>query len=235
MTKQIKSKERVADHGEVFTNEREVKAMCDLVNDECERIDSRFLEPACGDGNFLAEILNRKLNIVESRYKKNKSDYEKFSFLACTSIYGVELLSDNAQICRDRMVSIWTERYIKLFKKVDADMQKVIKYVFSKNIVCGNALTLMCVDDKQQDTKEPIIFIEWSFVKGILVKRREFRLDVLLKEGLDDKKKNKQESLFDNPEDNYSIYLEKDTKNDIYIPKPMKEYPPTNFRKLTED
>ena len=63
MAKQIKSKQRVADHGEVFTDEKEVGAMCDLVIEETQRIDSRFLEPACGDGNFLIEILKRKLNI----------------------------------------------------------------------------------------------------------------------------------------------------------------------------
>lgn len=71
MEKQVKSKERVADRGEVFTAEREVKAMCDLVKDETERIDSRFLEPACGDGNFLAEILRRKLEVVKNKYKKS--------------------------------------------------------------------------------------------------------------------------------------------------------------------
>lgn len=90
MEKQVKSKQRVAEHGEVFTNEREVKAMCDLVSQECNRIDSRFLEPACGNGNFLAEILRRKLVVVKNRYKKSADDYEKYSVIAVTSIYGVE-------------------------------------------------------------------------------------------------------------------------------------------------
>ena len=71
---QTKSKQRVADHGEVFTSEREVNAMLDLVKHETERIDSRFLEPACGNGNFLAEILRRKLNVVKRRYGKNPFD-----------------------------------------------------------------------------------------------------------------------------------------------------------------
>lgn len=77
MEKQIKSKKRVADHGEVFTAEREVNAMLDLVKQETERVDSRFLEPACGDGNFLAEILRRKLKEVRRKYKRSPFDYEK--------------------------------------------------------------------------------------------------------------------------------------------------------------
>ena len=108
MAKQVKSKQRVADHGEVFTAEREVKAMCDLVADECLRIDSRFLEPACGDGNFLAEILTRKLDVVIKKYKRNPVDYEKNALLALGSIYGVELLFDNVleigrASCRERV------------------------------------------------------------------------------------------------------------------------------------
>ena len=82
VTKQVKSKQRVADHGEVFTNEREVKAMCDLVAQECNRIDSRFLEPACGNGNFLAEILTRKLATAKRLYKSNPYDFDRYSVLA---------------------------------------------------------------------------------------------------------------------------------------------------------
>ena len=100
---QTKSKQRVRDHGEVFTADREVKAMCDLVKDECERIDSRFLEPACGNGNFLAEILTRKLFSVKKLYKYSPFDYERYAVLAVTSIYGVELLADNAEECRERL------------------------------------------------------------------------------------------------------------------------------------
>ena len=95
MTKQVKSKQRVADHGEVFTAEREVKAMCDLVADECLRIDSRFLEPACWNGNFLTEILSRKLDVVTKRYKKSPYDYERNALLALGSIYGVDIMPDN--------------------------------------------------------------------------------------------------------------------------------------------
>ena len=95
MTKQIKSKNRVSYHGEVFTNEQEVNAMLDLVKDETDRIESRFLEPACGNGNFLAEILRRKLVRVKRQYTRNNLEYTKNSFLALTSIYGIDILEDN--------------------------------------------------------------------------------------------------------------------------------------------
>jgi len=100
VTKQVKSKQRVTDHGEVFTAEREVIAMCDLVKQETERIDSRFLEPACGDGNFLAEVLSRKLAIVKKKYKRSAYDYERNSLLGVSSIYGVDILIDNVIACR---------------------------------------------------------------------------------------------------------------------------------------
>lgn len=111
---QIKSKKRVSDYGEVFTAEREVKAMCDLVKDETERIESRFLEPACGNGNFLAEVLERKLSVVKKRYGKSPSDYERYSVLAITSIYGVDIMEDNAQECRERLFQIWDQAYTKV-------------------------------------------------------------------------------------------------------------------------
>ena len=107
MGTQIKSKDRVAAHGEVFTNPREVNAMLDLVKQETERIDSRFLEPACGDGNFLIEILRRKLSICESRVKSKQYtqlQYEKDSVQSFSSIYGIEILEDNAKACRKRLL-----------------------------------------------------------------------------------------------------------------------------------
>ena len=137
MAKQVKSKQRVEEHGEVFTAEREVKAMCDLVADECMRIDSRFLEPACGEGNFLVEILTRKLDVVTKKYKRNSVDYEKNSLLALGSIYGVELLMDNVQACRDRLFKIWDKAYQKAVKKIDRkDMvRESAKYILEKNII----------------------------------------------------------------------------------------------------
>ena len=116
MSDQVKSKKRVADHGEVFTSEREVNAMLDLVKQETERIDSRFLEPACGTGNFLVEILNRKLKIVKDRYKKSQIEFERNAIIAISSIYGVDILQDNAIECRDRLFEIFEVIYTRLYK-----------------------------------------------------------------------------------------------------------------------
>ena len=109
--KQVKSKQRVADHGEVFTAEREVNAMLDLVKQETERIESRFLEPACGEGAFLTEILRRKLAVVKKRYGKSPFDYERYAVLAVSSIYGVDILADNAEVCRSNLFDIWNREY----------------------------------------------------------------------------------------------------------------------------
>ena len=114
MAGQIKSKERVADHGEVFTNEREVNAMLDMVKPETERVESRFLEPACGNGNFLAEVLRRKLEVVDRKYKKLPADWEKFSIVALSSLYGVDILSDNVEECQERLFEIWNKSAMSL-------------------------------------------------------------------------------------------------------------------------
>lgn len=181
MEKQIKSRQRVADHGEVYTNSREVRAMCDLVSDECNRIDSRFLEPACGDGNFLAEILGRKLAVVKKKYKKSVIDYEKNSLLAVSSIYGVDILADNVSACRERLFKIWQKEYKSIVKSAyNEDTEKSIIFILSKNIVCGNALTLMCVDDEGKDTDTPIVFSEWAFIMGANMQRQDFTFSELL-------------------------------------------------------
>lgn len=227
--KQIKSKERVRDQGEVFTNEREVKAMCDLVDQECNRIDSRFLEPACGDGNFLAEILTRKLNRCKELYKKNPYDYERYSILAITSIYGVDLMQDNAEECRSRLFELWNKEYESVCKKnCNNETRKAVIYILSQNILCGNALTLMQVDDNQQDTDKPIIFPEWSLLMGTKLKRRDFRLDVLLKAN---SKPDKQSSLLD---DELSEYLSINPVTGEYMPEPIKIYPAVHYKKIME-
>lgn len=179
--KPIKAKKRVADHGEVFTSEREVNAMIDLVKHEAERIESRFLEPACGDGNFLAEILRRKLAVVKKKYKKSKSDYEKFAVLAASSIYGVDILLDNVVTCRERLFAIWDKEYRAVCKKeVNEDCRKAVIFILEKNIVCGNALSLKKVDEKGNDTVEPIIFSEWALVKGFYLQCSDYTFDKLL-------------------------------------------------------
>ena len=179
---QVKSKQRVADHGEVFTSEREVKAMLDLVKQETERIDSRFLEPACGDGNFLAEILRRKLAVVKKQYGKSPSDFEKYAVLAATSIYGVDILQDNVDEWQNRMFEIGDEEYSAVLKnEVNQDCREAVRFILSRNIVCGNALSLMKVDAFGWDTAEPIVFSEWAFVTGSMMQRSDYTFDKLLK------------------------------------------------------
>lgn len=231
---QTKSKERIRNNGEVFTAEREVKAMCDLVDNMCNDYSKRFLEPACGNGNFLAEILSRKLTSIKKTYKRSSYDYERFSVFAVSSIYGVELLQDNVIECRDRLFAIWDKEYKSVCKKDCNDQTRdAVKYILSKNILCGNALTLMQVDENQQDTTEPIIFPEWSVVGGTNLKRRDFRLDVLLKVG-EKPQEQKQKSLFDREDDIYK-YLTQNPVTGEYIAKPIREYPQLPYRRIQEN
>lgn len=174
---QVKSRQRVTDHGEVFTAPREVNAMLDLVKPETERIDSRFLEPACGDGNFLVEILRRKLVVVKRKYKRSHLDYEKNSILAITSIYGVDILKDNVEACRDRLFEIWNNEYTEICKKdANDESREAVKFILERNILCGDALTMRANDGG------PIIFSEWAFITGSNLQRSEYRLDKLLDE-----------------------------------------------------
>ena len=179
-TQQVTSRERVQQHGEVFTNEREVNAMLNLVKHETERIDSRFLEPACGDGNFLAEILRRKLrvcrNLVEQR-KNTQLEYEKNTVLAVSSIYGIELLPDNAMTCRERLFRIFCDEYHALYgDSVKVECMHSIRYLLSKNIIIGNALTYHRVDNPD----EWIIISEWSLLGGGMMNRRDYEFSYLV-------------------------------------------------------
>ncbi len=232
---QTKSKERVRNHGEVFTSEREVKAMCDLVKEETERIDSRFLEPACGDGNFLAEIISRKIEVVKRKYKKSPLDYEKNAVLAISSVYGVDILQDNVLACRDRLFKIWDKAYKTICKNDCNDQtREAVKFILSKNIICGNALTLKCVDENGNDTNEPIVFSEWAFISNSQIKRRDFRFDVLLKENDDADMYDTQLSIFGN-EANGSEHWMIDPITKEPIPRPIKEYSPVNYRSVQEN
>lgn len=210
---QTKSKQRVADHGEVFTAEREVKAMCDLVKEETERIESRFLEPACGNGNFLAEVLSRKLAVVKSRYGETPSEYEKYSVLAITSLYGVELLPDNTAECRARLFAIWNEAYTaNNDQAADDKCRKAVQFILAKNILCGDALTL------QQADGSPIIFAEWSLVGENKIKRRDFAFNELL---------SAQEQWTTD-----MIDWEYDKEAGAFFPPPIRVYPPTDYRSV---
>jgi len=207
MKNQVKSKKRVTDFGEVNTSEREVNAMLDLVKQETERLDSRFLEPACGDGNFLIEVLNRKLEILVKKYKKNQYEFEKNSVVVVGSIYGVDFLQDNAQSARDRLFDRFIEVYEKHFKEhLNNNLIKSIKFILDKNIIHGDALTL-----KHVDNENPVTFCEWAIVNNKL-KRRDFTLSDLLA---------------------YSPFekgtLFSDLGEEVNIPDPIKEYPLVNY------
>ena len=180
-TSQIKSKERVAQRGEVFTAEREVNAMLDLVANECLRPDSRFLEPACGDGNFLSAILRRKLSELKRKYKKSPRDYEKLSIVAIGSLYGVDIMNDNVEACRQRLFSIWDEEYTAHCKADASDeARQAARFIISRNIINGNALTLMCVDAEGNDTKAPIVFSEWTLISNNQMQRSDYTMADLL-------------------------------------------------------
>lgn len=233
MTQQVKSRQRVTDHGEVFTAEREVNAMLDLVKQETERIDSRFLEPACGDGNFLSEILRRKLSVVESKYKKNPADYEKYAILALTSIYGVDILQDNVEECRERLFTIWNKAYTSHCKQECRDESRVAaRFILERNILCGNALTLKKVNAEGKDTDDPIIFSEWVFTSEQSIKRSDYRLDVLMNENPDKNQYDTQLSIFKEDANGMDNWMNDPEDPQKSIPKPIKEYSPAYYWKV---
>lgn len=218
-TKQIKSRQRVAQHGEVFTNPREVNAMLDLVRDESFRLDSRFLEPACGDGNFLIEILRRKLSLIENI--KSQTEWEFKSLIAVGSCYGIELLEDNAEACRQRLFAEVVETQASCLRNVVASKcssspiageapayQRSLRYMLQKNIVCGDALTYRTADGK------PITFCEWTPIAGSMqFARRDFQFDFLVNQ-------THQYSLFDEQGEAQSF------------DEPVRSYPPLHYTQL---
>lgn len=166
----VKSKQRVADHGEVFTPPWLVEAMLDLVKDETQRIDSRFLEPACGSGNFLVQVLRRKLAAVELRYGKSDFERRHYALLALMCIYGIELLADNIAECRANLLEIFAA-YLNLGEA--DDLYRAAGQVLSLNLVHGDALTMKGSDGT------PITFAEWGYLGKGRFQRRDFRFDVL--------------------------------------------------------
>ena len=218
-TEQIKSRQRVADHGEVFTAEREVNAMLDLVKEETERIDSRFLEPACGTGNFLVEILRRKMEVVRRRFARNHFEYDLASAQAVSSIYGIELLPDNVENCRQRLFAQYLDTYRShLSAETSSELQRCIRFLLRKNILCGDALTML-----QQDSL-PITFCEWTFIgmEG-KVKRRDYELAELLRN-----------VEFDKPKPGEYGNLFSDLDEPVFVPLPKREYPLTDYLKLPD-
>lgn len=202
----IKSKRRVADHGEVFTPEWLVEAMLNLVKDETERIDSRFLESACGSGNFLVEVLWRKLAAVERKFGKNDYERRSYALLALMCIYGIELLPDNIDECRSNLLEIFA-KYLSL--DASDDLYHAASYVLSQNLVHGNALTMLAND------LQPITFAEWGYLGKGKFQRRDFRLDTLT------------QSAAWSAEGDMFAALE---KHDVF--QPIKAYPPLTVAEL---
>ncbi len=167
---QTKSKQRVADHGEVFTPPWLVEKMLDLVKGETERIDSRFLEPACGSGNFLVPVLQRKLAAVERAYGKSEFEKRHYALQALTCIYGIELLADNIAECRANMLDVFAS-YLGLDES--DELYRAASHVLSLNLIHGDAMTMRAADGS------PITVVEWGYIGRGKFQRRDFRLDVL--------------------------------------------------------
>ncbi len=202
----VKSKQRVADHGEVFTPPWMVEAMLDLVKGESERIDSRFLEPACGSGNFLVQVLQRKLAAVEQKFGKSNFEKQQYSLLGLMCIYGIELLTDNIAECRANLLEIFSE-YLNL--DPSDELRRAGYYVLSQNLVHGDALKMRTHDAQR------ITFAEWGYLGKGKFQRRDFLLDTLT-----------QSSAF-SAEDSLFAHL---GKHDIFTP--TKTYPPMTVSDL---
>ncbi len=202
----VKSKQRVADHGEVFTPEWMVEAMLDLIKGETERIDSRFLESACGDGNFLVQVLRRKLAAVELKYGKSDFERRHYALLGLMCIYGIELLADNIADCRRKLLEIFAE-YLNL--DPTDDLYRAAVSVLSQNLIHGDALTMRTHDALA------ITFAEWGYLGKGKFQRRDFRFDSLT-----------QSAAF-SAEDSLFAHL---GKHEIFIPS--KTYPPMTVSEL---
>jgi hypothetical protein len=210
MARSAPNRQRIIDHGEVFTPPSLVDDMLDLVAHECERIDSRFLEPACGDGNFLAEVLRRKLATVDGRNTRNRDKWERDAILAICSLYGIDLLADNIAACRDRLLKLVNDAHDARFKShLPEEAIRAAAYILSRNILQGDALTLRTARDR------PIVFPEWSPVNGGMLKRRDFEYDHLLDHAHVAK-----------------LPLFSDLGKDVFVPIPVGEFPPCHYLKV---
>ena len=213
MMHNIKGKERVENFGEVNTSAKEIDGILDMLVNEVNRVDSKFYEPACGDGNFLTEILKRKINFIEAKYKKNKNSFQRNLFLIVCNLYGVDILQDNIFICRERLLNILKDTCYRNLK--NCSYEKLIdsmKFVISKNILWGDALTL-----ERVDSQTPIIFSEWSFVNKNLVKRINYKLSSIVE----------SEFILDTP-------LFSDLGEDVYMPSPVKVFELQNYLDLKD-
>ena len=221
---QIKSRKRVAERGEVFTAEREVNAMLDLVKQETERIDSRFLEPACGTGNFLVEILRRKLEVIRRQYQKQLGELELQTTIALSSIYGVDIMKDNVEECCGRLLDIVCNWYAEVHPLQKAPSQKLSStwsYLLHRNILWDDALTLRePVGEKatiiEKQNAKPITFSEWSFIRDMVI-RKDFHLAALV-----------QAQSASVP------FVKNDQGGEVYLPpEPINEFRPIHYLKIS--
>jgi hypothetical protein len=166
----VRSKGRVNAYGEVFTSEWMISAMLDLVKGESERVDSRVLEPACGSGNFLAQVLTRKLATVDSRYGKSEFERKHHALLGLMCMYGIELLADNVAECRANLLEIFNDH---LGASQTDEIHRAAAFILSLNIINGDSLA-MCMADGQS-----ITFAEWGYLGKGKYQRRDFRLSTL--------------------------------------------------------
>jgi len=212
MAQTTNDRQRIIDHGEVFTPPGLVNDMLDLVAHECERIESRFLEPACGDGNFLAEVLRRKLLTVDKRNTRNRDKWERDAVLCVCSLYGIDLLHDNIESCRDRLLKIvFATHEYRFNAPLPDDAARAVAFILARNIVQGDALTLRTSADR------PIVFPEWSPVNGSMLKRRDFAYDQLLNEA-----------------HIANLPLFSDLGDDVFVPTSVGEFPPCHYLKLPD-
>jgi len=209
---QIISKDRVSEHGEVLTNQREVNAMLGLIQRETNRIESRFLEPACGTGNFLAEILERKLSVVDKCYRKSLVEWERYAVLAVSSIYGIDILQDNVQHCRARLLQTFKARYDCRFNaSTKWRCIAAVRFILRCNIIRGDTLAQSTVGAKPGH----ILLSEWTLISGGLLKRRTFTFRGLLA-----RDQTAETTLVSDPVENLSS------------PNPAKEFAPVHFLEL---
>jgi hypothetical protein len=216
---QIVSKKRVADHGEVYTNLLEINAMLDLVEHETKRIDSRFLEPACGHGNFLIEVLKRKIEVIKNKFSKSQLDFDRNLFLAVATIYGIDIQKDNVMKCQERLLEYVIKFYKEVYKNdIKKELLESIKFVLARNILCGDALTLKTYEEDL--IGQPIVFSDWTIITGSLVKRKDFIFSDLI-----EKSGHREMPLFSDLDDD----------DEAFIPEPIKDYPPKHFLELHND
>ena len=177
MLNQVKSKQRISNYGEVYTADREVQSMLDLLPQSTFDLKTTFLEPACGNGNFLEAILKRKLEsfIKNKQLIINQDDVERNILLAITSIYGVDIQKDNVLESRKRLENCIDSWYFQNYsKKISSSCLKGIKFILEKNIICGNTLT------KLNEKNKPLRFSEWNITKNGNFFRKEYKFEDVL-------------------------------------------------------